>query len=87
MQQKRANFGMKFWMVCDDATYLALLAILYVGKEKREVELGKHATLSLMEACKNMGLNAITDTFASSFNLAKKLLPSKIATVDTMKAY
>ena len=35
----------------------------YVGREEREIGLGEHVTLSLMEPYKNMGLNVTTDNF------------------------
>ena len=49
MLPKSAKFGIKFWMVCDTTTSLVLRAFPYVGIEEREVGLGEHVTLSLME--------------------------------------
>ena len=49
MLQKSAKFGIKFWMVCDTTTSFVLWAFPYVGREEREVGLGEHVTLSLME--------------------------------------
>ena len=63
MPQKPAKFGIKFWMVCDTTTSFILRAFPYVGREDREVGLGEHVTLSLMEPYKNTGLNITTDNF------------------------
>ena len=63
MLQKSAKFGIKFWMVCDTTTSFVLRAFPYVGIEEREVGLGEHVTLSLMEPYQNMGLNVITGNF------------------------
>ena len=63
MLQKSAKFGIKFWMVCDTTTSFVLRAFPYVGREEREVGLGEHVTLSLMEPYKNMGLSVTTGNF------------------------
>ena len=49
MLQKSGKFEIKFWMVCDATTSFVLRAFPYVGREEREVGLGEHVTLSLME--------------------------------------
>ena len=74
MPQKPAEFGIKFWMLCDALTYFVQRAFPYVGKEVKEVGLGKHVTLSLMEPYKNTGHNVTTDNFFISLSLARKLL-------------
>ena len=63
MPQKPAKFGIKFGTVCDTTTCFVLRAFPYVGKEKREVGLGEHVTLSLMEPYKK--------TFAEQHNDAR----------------
>ena len=63
MLQKSEKFGIKFWMVCDTTTSFVLRAFPCVGREEREVGLGEHVTLSLMEPYWNMGLNVITGNF------------------------
>ena len=55
MPQKPAKFGIKFGMVCDTTTCFVLQAFLYVTREEREVGLGEHVTLSLMESYKKDG--------------------------------
>ena len=73
MPQKPAKFGIKFWMVCDTTTFSVLWAFPYVDGEEREVGLGEHVTLSLMESYTNMGLNVTIDNFFTSLSLAKRL--------------
>ena len=63
MPQKAAKFEIKFWMVCYTTTSFVLRAFPYVGREEREVGLGEHVTLSLMEPYKNTGLNVTTGNF------------------------
>ena len=59
------KFRTKFWMVCDATTY--------AGREEREIGLGEHVTLSLMEQNKNTILHAITDNIFTSLKRARKL--------------
>ena len=73
MPQQPAKFGIKFWIVCDTTTYFVLRAFFYVGREEREVGLGEHVTLSLMEPYKKMGLNVTTDNFITSLSQARRL--------------
>ena len=52
MPQKPAKFRIKFCIVCDTTTCFVLRAFPYVGREEKEVGLGEHVTLSLMEPYK-----------------------------------
>ena len=74
MPLKPAKFGTRFWMVCDTTTSFVLQAFPYVGREEREVGLGEHMNLSLMEPYKNTGLNVTTDNFFTSLSLARRHL-------------
>ena len=74
-------------MVCDTTTSFVLRAFPYVGIEEREVKLGEHKTLSLMEPYRNTGLNVITDNFFTSLSLAKRLLQSNITMLAPMRAH
>ena len=74
-------------MVCDTTTSFVLRAFPYVGREEREVGLGEHVTLSLMEPYKNTGPNVTTDNFFTSLSLARRLLQSNITMLGTIRAY
>ena len=87
MPEKLAKFGIKFWMAFDTTTSFVLRAFPYVGREEREVGLGEHETLSLMEPYKNTGLNVTTDNFFTSLSLARRLLQSNITMLGTMRVH
>ena len=74
-------------MVCDTTTCFVLRAFLYVGREEREVGLGEHVTLLLMEPYKKTGLNVTIENFFTSLSLARRLMQSNITILGTTRAH
>ena len=88
MPPKPANFGIKFWMLCDATKCYVLQAFPYVGKEKDRASagLGEFVILSLLEPYQNAGLN-VTYNFFTSLSLAKKNLQQNATLVGTIKGH
>ena len=73
MPQKPAKFGIMFGTVCDITACFVLRGFPCVDKEEKEVGLGKHVTLSLVEPYENTGLKLTTNNFFTSLSLARRL--------------
>ena len=79
MPQKPAEFGIKYWLLCDVKTFYLLRAMLYVGKEDRpQIGVAEHVVMNLMEPYHNTGQNVTTDNYFTSLKTTKNLLHHKI---------
>ena len=86
MPQKPAEFGIKYWLLCDVKTSCVLKAIPYVGKEDRpRIGVVEHVAMSLMEPYHNTGQNVTTDNYFTSLKTAKNLLQHNIMMVGTLQ--
>ena len=86
MPQKPGKFGLKFWLVCDAKTSYVLRAEPYTGSdEQRQMPLGEHVVMNLMEPYFQTGLNVTCDNFFTSLRVARNLLQHKITIVGTVR--
>lgn len=87
MPQKPGKFGLKFWLICDTKTSYVLRAEPYTGSdEQRELPLGEHVVMKLMQPYFQTGLNVTTDNFFTSLRVAQSLLQKDITIVGTLRS-
>ena len=79
MPQKPANFGIKFWIMCDTENYYVLNASPYVGREQERTEngLAQHVVHKLVAPFYNSGINLTVDSIFASLSLAFSLREKK----------
>ena len=86
MPQKPAEFGIKYWMLCDVKTSYVLRAMPYAGKKDRpQVGVAQHVVMRLMELCHKTGQNITMYNYFTSLKIAKNLLQHNIIIVGTLR--
>ena len=86
MPQKPEKFALKFWLICDCKTSFVLRAEPYTGSdEKRQLPLGEHVVMKLMEPYFQTGINVTTDNFFTTLRVARNLLQRDITMVGTLR--
>lgn len=87
MANKPDKFGVKFWILAEVESKYCVNAIPYLGAdEQRNLPLGTHVVLSLMEPFLGKGYNVTTDNFFTNKDLAQRLLQQRTTITGTVRA-
>jgi len=87
MPNKPDKFGIKFWICAEVDSKYAYNVIPYIGADdNRQLPLGTHVVLKLMEPLFGMGYNLTFDNFFTNKDLAQRLLQHRTTSVGTVRA-
>ena len=87
MSSKPRKYGLKIFWACESSIGYALNAMAYGGREGDRVHrnLGQDVVMKLVEPYFETGRDVCTDSFFTTYNLAKLLLEKKLTLLGTVR--